>query len=516
MNPTLLSSIIWLPLLSAVVLLILSANNYRSQLTARIVLFLVTAINVALSVVLLSRFNPSGSTYQLVEKYDWIKTLGVSYIVGVDGISLWSLISVNLIMFLLAAFPQSILTITKGTAVALLTLQTAMCGTLLSLDLVLFYLFWELMLFPMFFLMISGGTKDRSAGFVFVLYTLTASVFMLAAILALGLGAGSFNLETVLSTSSMSTEMELLLFLGFFSAFAVKVPLFPFHGWLIGTQRAASPIASIIVAALLFQMGVYGFLRFGLPLFPRAIDIFAPYLALLGAIGVIYGALVAWKQTELRAVAAYSLLSHLGLCALALAAVNSTALLGTVLHTVNHGISTTALFFIIAAIELRAGSGLLSNLGGFVHRAPRLAVFLFITILSLIALPLSNGFIGEFLIFSGALQSFPALTVMAMIGTVVGVVYSLQLYQKSCLGEQTKILNDLSIKECLWLAPCIMLVLLLGVQPQLLSKYIEPSAKELLSSMQSRKRALNNNTQNDFIRNYRNTRVTSVSLSMKN
>jgi NADH-quinone oxidoreductase subunit M len=405
----LLSLLLWLPLAGALVVLLIPSDN-RPVLRAVSMVF--SLLDLALALVVFVSFDPGVRGPQLVEKFPWIEQLGVSYYLGVDGISL--------LLVLLTAFlaPVTILSTyraidkgVKGFMFSLQLLQVGMLGAFLALDVFFFYVFWELMLIPMYFIIgIWGGERRIYAAIKFFLYTLAGSVLMLVAILVVFFqhhaqtGVYTADLFQLYHTA-FAPGAELWLFAAFALAFAIKVPMFPFHTWLPDAHVEAPTAGSVILAAVLLKMGTYGFMRFAFPLFPQAVMTFAPAIAVLAIVGIIYGALVAWVQPDMKKLIAYSSVSHLGFVMLGLAALEPVAAAGGLLQMVNHGLSTGMLFLLVGVIYERRHTRQIAEFGGLARSMPFYAACFVIATLASVGLPGTNGFVGEFLVLLGTFRS---------------------------------------------------------------------------------------------------------------
>src|SRR5258705_7986492 len=389
-------------------------------------------------------FNPASAEFQLVERHPWIPAFGIDYYLGIDGISL--------LLVVLTGFltPVAVLSSwigiekkVKEFCIFLLLLEAAMIGVFLSLDLFLFYVFWDAMLVPMYFLIGIWGYDQRIyAAIKFMLYTMAGSVLMLVAILGLAYlqnaatGSDSFDLLR-LSELEIAPRTQFWFFLAFAVAFAIKVPLFPFHTWLPDAHVQAPTAGSVILAGVLLKMGTYGFVRFAFPLFPIAAAYFAPYIAVLAVLGIIYGALVAMVQPDMKKLVAYSSVSHLGFVVLGICAMNVNGLQGAVYQMLAHGVSTGGLFLVVGMLSDRRHTRLISEFGGLKAVMPRLtAAFMIITLAS-IGLPGLNGFIGEFLIILGAFRLDPRYAVFSGVGAILSAVYMLWMFQRVYYGHVT-------------------------------------------------------------------------------
>jgi NADH-quinone oxidoreductase subunit M len=367
-----------------------------------------------------------------------------------------------------------------------LLLETGMLGTFLALDGITFYIFWELMLIPMYFLIgIWGHSQRIYAALKFVLYTVFGSLLMLVAIIYLAylhqeqFGEMSFLINDWMQLE-FSFKQELVLFSAFALAFVIKIPLFPFHTWLPDAHVEAPTGGSVILAGVLLKMGLYGLIRFGMPVFPNATEYVSPLLAFLGVVGIVYGALVAWVQTDMKKLVAYSSVSHLGYCVLGLAALNIWGMQGAILQMLNHGVSTAALFFLVGALYDRKHTRLIASYGGLATKIPIFAFVFFGFTLSSIGLPLTNGFVGEFLILLGSFHYNKIYAVIAVTGVILGAIYMLSLYRRVAFGALDEQANgeiaDLSTREKLIFAPLIALVFIIGIYPQPILRTTHPAS----------------------------------------
>jgi NADH-quinone oxidoreductase subunit M len=374
-----------------------------------------------------------------------------------------------------------------------------MLGTFLALDGVTFYIFWELMLIPMYFLIgVWGGARRIYAALKFVLYTALGSLLMLVAIVYLAyqtqqqLGAVSFYLGDWIRLS-FSRQEEILLFSAFALAFAIKIPLFPLHTWLPDAHVEAPTGGSVILAGVLLKMGLYGLIRFCVPVFPLAAELSRPWFAVLAVVGIVFGALVAWVQTDMKKLVAYSSVSHLGFCVLGFAAMNREGLQGAIMQMLNHGVSTAALFFIVGVLYDRKHTREIAEYGGLATKLPMFATVFLIFTLSSVGLPLTNGFVGEFLILLGGYQYSPILGAIAVTGVVFGAMYMLSLYRRVVFGEfneeKNGDLTDLTWTERLVFAPLIVLVFVMGLYPAPFLSRIEGATEVTLSYLEQAKQA---------------------------
>ncbi|MFQ5738538.1 MAG: NADH-quinone oxidoreductase subunit M [Acidobacteriota bacterium] len=484
---TLITIVLLIPALGVAVLVLLPGEN-STALKGAALFF--TSLTFAFSLLLFVQFDTTAEGMQLVENFSWFDGAGfrVGYHVGIDGISLFLVLLTTLLMPLVALGSWTIKEKLKSYWIFMLLLEVGMIGVFVSLDLVLFYVFWEVMLVPMYFLIgVWGGPRRIYAAVKFFLFTMAGSVLMLVAVIALYYfnGAQSFDLVEITSKLEdgrilLTPMAERLLFLAFFLAFAVKVPLFPFHTWLPDAHVEAPTGGSVILAGVLLKMGTYGLLRFCLPMFPSAAWYFAPWICVLAIVGILYGALVAMVQPDVKKLVAYSSVSHLGLVVLGLFAFNIQAVQGATLQMLNHGISTGALFFLVGMLYDRRHSRLIADFGGVAHVMPRYSMFFMMITLSSIGLPGLNGFVGEFLILQGTFLSNAAYAALAATAMVLSAVYMLWMYQRVFLGplekEKNRSLPDLTFREVAILIPLVALTVWIGVQS---STFLRPMDRSL-------------------------------------
>jgi NADH-quinone oxidoreductase subunit M len=483
-----LSTIVFIPLVGAVLVLLLGGRGDRAD-REPIVRYAALAVSLASFVSTLwlwMRFNPATADFQFVEQHPWLPQFGISYHLGVDGISLFLIVLTGFLtpLALLASW-QSVHQNVKLFSFFMLALETAMLGVFVSLDLFLFYIFWDAVLIPMYFLIgIWGYDRRIYAAVKFILYTMVGSILMLVAIIGLGYahaasgGTLTFDLLSLYGTA-LSRTMETWFFLAFTLAFVIKVPLFPFHTWLPDAHVEAPTAGSVILAGVMLKMGTYGLLRFAFPLFPNAAAEFAPYIAVLAVVGIVYGALVAMVQPDMKKLVAYSSVSHLGFVVLGLCAVNVNGVQGAVYQMLNHGVSTGGLFIIVGMLSDRRHTRLISEYGGLKAVMPQLvAAFLLIT-LSSVALPGMNGFIGEFLILLGAFRWHPKLAAVAATGVILSAVYMLWMFQRVNYGtitnEKNRRLPDLSPREWVIMIPTVATAVAMGIFPGVFLKTMEPA-----------------------------------------
>ncbi|GIW40747.1 MAG: NADH:ubiquinone oxidoreductase subunit M [Candidatus Binatia bacterium] len=489
-----LTAIVFSPLAGALVLGTLPRSNEDAIRRSAFVFSLVPLV-LCLAVAWL--FEPGRPDMQFSERAAWIPSFGISYHLGVDGLSLFLLLLTAFLtpLVVLASWSE-IRTRVKEFHVLVLLLETGMLGTFLALDLFLFYVFWELMLVPMYLLIgVWGGPRRVYAAVKFVLYTMAGSLLMLVAILYLAwaqaraAGEPSFDLLRLYELALSPAEQR-WLFAAFALAFAIKVPVFPLHTWLPDAHVEAPTGGSVILAGVLLKMGTYGLLRFALPLFPLASTEAAPYLALLGTVGIVYGALVAMVQPDLKKLVAYSSVSHLGFVVLGLCSFNAQATAGAVYQMLGHGLSTGALFLLVGVLYERRHTRQIADFGGLWKVVPVYASFLLVITLASVGLPGLNGFVGEFLILLGAFAEHRVLAVLATSGVVLGAAYMLWMYQRVAFGPishpENRELRDLTKRELATLAPILLLCFALGVYPAPLLERMGPSIELHLTRMRDK------------------------------
>jgi NADH-quinone oxidoreductase subunit M len=481
----LLTLVTFLPVLGAVLIALLPRSEGGQH---KGIAFLTSLLTFALSIPLWTGFRAAPGRYAFEQKTEWAPALGFSYHLGLDGVAL--------LLFLLTTFLGPIVVLSSWKfiqervnvyCIALLLLETAMLGTLASLDLVLFYVFWEAMLIPMYLLIGMWGSDRRIyAAVKFFLFTFIGSVLMLLAIFWLWSNSGkkSFDYVDLLNSGVVDGPTQRWLFLAFALAFAIKVPIWPLHTWLPDAHTEAPAAGSIILAGVMLKMGTFGFIRYAMPLFPQAALAFAPGIAVLGVIGIVYGSLMCMAQTDLKRLIAYSSVAHLGFVMLGLAALTPEAVSGAVLQMVNHGISTGALFLMVGYLYERTHTRDLAAYGGLATVAPAIAATFLVVTLSSIGLPGTNGFVGEFLVLIGTFTSrviagAVPLAVIGATGVILGAVYMLWVYQRVFFGPPRKAAGhgvaDLTVREWFTIAPLLLAIVAIGFAPQpLLSAIKEP------------------------------------------
>jgi NADH-quinone oxidoreductase subunit M len=491
---SILSWVTFTPVLGVLVLLFLPKDR-RNLL--RWVAVLTSMVAFGLSLVMLAQFDQTNASLQMVERLPWFQLAGmqIEYFLGVDGLSV--------LLVLLTTFLTPISIISTWSAVEervkeflifFLLLEVGMVGVFLSQDIFLFYIFWEFTLVPMYFLIgIWGGPRRVYAAIKFFLYTMAGSILMLLAILWLGITFESFSVPDLIAQGGIPGSVQTWLFLAFAAAFAIKVPMWPLHSWLPDAHVEAPTAGSVILAGVLLKMGTYGFLRFNLPLFPEASIRFAPWMALLAVIGIIYGAAVAYAQKDVKMLVAYSSVSHLGFVVLGLFALNPLGIQGGILQMINHGLSTGALFLIVGMLYERRHTREMDDFGGLWKVMPIYGALTLIVTLSSMGLPGLNGFVGEFSILLGAFGSeaigSPIYAGIAAAGVIMAAIYMLYMFQKLFLGpldkDENKVVKDINLREILTLVPLVVFIFWIGLYPKPFFNLIGPSVDKLVALLQA-------------------------------
>ena len=494
-----LSLVVFLPLLGAFLLLMVGREQIRSL---RGLAFLTSLATFVVSLPLPFAYDRTTAAVQFAERASWIPSIGVTYFFGLDGISLWLVMLTTFLspIAILCSF-EAIKHRAKEYYVFLLLLQTGMLGVFVALDFFLFYVFWEVMLVPMYFLIgVWGSDRRLYSAIKFFLYTLFGSVVMLLGILAIyfyaGAQTGTYTFDVlelmrvaypsapVISFLGVSLSFQDLVWLSFALSFAIKVPMFPFHTWLPDAHTDAPTAGSVILAGVLLKMGTYGFLRFNLPMFPEASQHFVPLVFVLSVIAIIYGAMVCMVQPDMKRLIAYSSVSHMGFVMLGMFALNPQGVQGSLLQMINHGLSTGGLFLIVGLVYERRHTRLISELGGLSKQMPIYATLFAIIMLSSMGLPGLNGFVGEFLILIGAFQVSWWWGAFAVTGIVLGAAYMLWLFQRTMFGEITKeenkTLRDLDAREVATLVPIVVLCFWIGLYPPPFLKAMESSVANVI------------------------------------
>jgi NADH-quinone oxidoreductase subunit M len=493
----LLSLITFLPLVFAAVLLLLPQEKMAKPLALAF-----TLIEFVLSLALFAQFSPESSQLQLVEQHNWISSLGIQYFVGIDGISFWLVLLTTFLtpLALLSAW-TSIDKKERAFCAALLALETTMVGTFVSMNAILFYCFFEASLIPMYFMIgIWGGNRRLYATVKFFIYTMAGSIFMLLGIIALMLLTQSQNGQMSASLLDFYKlhlpfvggeffNTQTLLFFAFALAFAIKVPVFPFHTWLPDAHVEAPTPGSVILAGVLLKMGTYGFLRFAIPIFPQAAEQWSWIFIFIGVFGIIYGALVAMVQPDMKKLVAYSSVSHMGYVMIGMFAMNVQGVTGALYQMLNHGVSTGALFMLVGFIYQRTHSREIKDYGGLASAAPFFTIAFIIVTMSSIAVPLTNGFVGEFLILLGTFLNNKIFAGFAVIGVILGAVYMLWMVKKVFFGEEAGVVVehkghglDLNWREGAALMPLIILIFWMGLSSNTFLRWSKASIDNLVQN----------------------------------
>ena len=497
----LLSIITYTPLAGALLLLLPPFAGKEKENAVRWTANLFGLLGFLVSLPLWFWFDRGAEGFQFQEKADWIPSIGVSYHFGVDGISALLILLTTLLgtIAILSSW-TAIIDRVRAYYVFLLLLQAGMIGTFCSLDMFLFYVFWEVMLVPMYFLIgIWGGARRLYAAIKFFLYTLAGSVVMLLGILALyfhsrtipGLEAtGTFDYTRWIAMG-VPADLQFWCFLAFFLGFAIKVPMFPFHTWLPDAHVEAPTAGSVILAGVLLKMGTYGFIRFSLPLFPQAAVNAVPWVVALAIIGIVYAALVTLVQKDMKKLIAYSSVSHLGFVMLGMFALNPLGMEGSVLQMINHGLSTGALFLLVGILYERRHTKEIAQFGGLAHVMPVYAALTMVFFLASMGLPLLNGFVGEFMILQGAFAANRAWAYWSVSGVVLGAAYLLWLYQRVFWGQVTKdenkSLSDLNGREIATLVPLVVLCFWIGLYPKPVLEFLHGPVGRIAAVVQPQK-----------------------------
>jgi NADH-quinone oxidoreductase subunit M len=483
-----LSLILFTPMIGAALLLLVPKENANA---IRWIANIVALVGFVISVPLWFWFNPSAADFQFIERAPWIPSVGAEYFLGVDGLSTLLILLTTMMGFIAVLSSWTAITErVKEYYIFLLLLQTGMLGAFMSLDFLLFFLFWEVMLVPMYFLIGIWGSANRLYSAIkFFLYTLVGSVVMLLGILALyfqnhsATGVYTFDVTTF-HKLNLPYELQWWVFLAFFLGFAIKVPMFPFHTWLPDAHTDAPTAGSVILAAVLLKMGTYGFLRFSLPILPDASRNFVPMMVLLSIVGIVYGALVALAQKDWKRLVAYSSVSHMAVVMLGMFALNPVGITGSIVQQLNHGISTGALFLLVGIVYERRHTREISEYGGLSKVMPVYAAIFLVMTMSSIGLPTLNGFIGEFLILQGVFVASKVWAAFAASGVVLGAAYMLYLYQRTMFGKienpKNERLLDLSHREFATFAPLLILAVWMGIYPAPFLVRLEKSVQHIV------------------------------------
>jgi NADH-quinone oxidoreductase subunit M len=500
MENQLLSIITFLPLVAAIILaLFMRGDDAAARQGAKWLALFTTSATFVISLFVLFRFDPSNTGFQFVEEREWI--LGLTYKMGVDGISVLFVMLTTFLMPITIYSCWNVETRVKEYMIAFLVLETLMLGVFMALDLVLFYLFFEAGLIPMFLIIGIWGGKERIyAAFKFFLYTFLGSVLMLVAMIAMYLDAGTTDIVQLLAHDFGSETISVLgfqvvgglqtmLFLAFFASFAVKMPMWPVHTWLPDAHVQAPTAGSVVLAAILLKMGGYGFLRFSLPMFPVGSDVMAPLVLWMSAIAIVYTSLVALAQSDMKKLIAYSSVAHMGFVTMGIFAANQQGVDGAIFQMISHGFISGALFLCVGVIYDRMHTREIDAYGGLVNRMPAYAlVFMFFTMAN-VGLPGTSGFVGEFLTLMGIFQVNTWVAAVATTGVILSAAYALWLYRRVVFGdlikEALRTITDMDRREKTIFAPLVAMTLLLGVYPSLVTDIIGPSVTALVTDYQA-------------------------------
>jgi NADH-quinone oxidoreductase subunit M len=480
-NLPLLSLCTFVPLIGAAAILLLPSAS-----SARWIALGTTIVTFILSLMVWAGFDPSNPGFQLVEKHDWLGG-GISYHMGVDGISmLFVVLTAGLMPFCIAASWESVEHRVAEYMVAFLVLETMMIGVFCALDLVLFYVLFEGGLIPMFLIIgIWGGKRRVYASFKFFLYTFIGSVLMLLAIMSMYWYTGTTDIATLLSSAHFPAAMQTWLWLAFFASFAVKMPMWPVHTWLPDAHVEAPTAGSVILAGILLKMGGYGFLRFSLPMFPAASEMFAPLVFTLSIVAIIYTSLVALAQEDMKKLIAYSSVAHMGFVTMGIFTVTHQGVEGGIFQMLSHGVVSGALFLCVGVVYDRMHTREIAAYGGLVNRMPIYAAFFMVFTLANVGLPGTSGFIGEFLTMLGAFLHNSWIAIFAATGVILSAAYALYLYRRIIFGALVKpslqAIQDLSAREIAILAPLVVITILMGVYPKPVLDVTTPAVAKLVS-----------------------------------
>ena len=486
----LLSLVTFLPLLGALIIMTVRGDDEVVASNARWTALWTSLITFGLSLILWFRFDKSTADFQFVEEVSWLPEFGISYAMGVDGISvLFVLLSTALTPLCILASWESVQSRVREYMVAFLVLETMMVGMFCAMDFMLFYVFFEAVLIPMFLIIgIWGGARRVYAAYKFFLYTLLGSVLMLLAVITLWYSAGTTSIPQ-LAEMQIAFPVQVWLFLAFFASFAVKVPMWPVHTWLPDAHVEAPTAGSVILAGVLLKMGAYGFLRFSLPLLPEASAYFAPWIYVLSVVAVIYTSLVALAQQDMKKLIAYSSVAHMGIVTLGIFTFNAQGIQGALFQMLSHGVVSGALFLCVGVLYDRVHSREIARYGGVAKIMPAYAMIFLLFTMASVALPGTAGFPGEFLVILGAWAVNPWVALGAATGMILGACYMLLLYRRVAFGRITrddlKALLDLSPREYAIFAPLIALTLWMGVYPQSFLSFFTASVSQMVQQHQA-------------------------------
>jgi NADH-quinone oxidoreductase subunit M len=485
-----LSLITFLPLIGAIFIFNIRGEKELVAQNAKFSALWTSVTTLFLSLFMLGRFDGTSSDFQFVENFTWLESLNISYYMGVDGISVFFVVlSAALVPICILASWNAIQHRVKEYMIAFLILETFMIGTFCALDAVLFYVFFEGVLIPMFLIIgVWGGERRVYSAFKFFLYTLLGSVLMLLALLTLYFHSGTTSIPYLMEYP-IARDLQIWLWLAFFASFAVKMPMWPVHTWLPDAHVEAPTAGSVILAGVLLKMGGYGFLRFSLPMFPEASEYFAPMVFWLSIIAIIYTSLVALVQEDMKKLIAYSSVAHMGFVTLGIFTATTQGIEGGIFQMISHGIISAALFLCVGVVYDRLHSREMARYGGLVKNMPKYATVFMVFMLGSVGLPGTSGFVGEFLTLLGAFKVDTTVAFLSTTGVVLGAAYMLVLYRRVIFGEQVNkdaaVMPDLDRREFSYFIPLVILVIALGVSPALVMDKVSPSVEKLISQYEA-------------------------------
>ena len=486
----LLSLMTFTPLIGVFMLLMIQGSGPAAKKNVKYVALYTSLFVLLFGLVMYVQFDPTSADFQFVEQGGWLTSLGIQYHMGVDGISmLFVLLSVLLTPVCILASWRSVKNRVKEYMIAFLVLESFMIGTFCALDAVLFYVFFEGVLIPMFLIIgIWGGERRVYASYKFFLYTLLGSVLMLVALLTLYIQTGTTDIPALMNVS-LAKDMQIWLWLAFFASFAVKMPMWPVHTWLPDAHVEAPTAGSVILAGVLLKMGGYGFLRFSLPILPDASLFFTPMVFWMSVVAIIYTSLVALVQTDMKKLIAYSSVAHMGFVTLGIFTATAQGVEGGIFQMVSHGLISGALFLCVGVVYDRLHTREIARYGGLVKNMPKYAVVFMVLMLGSVGLPGTSGFVGEFLALMGAFRVDSVVAAFAATGVVFGAAYMLMLYRKVIFGEAVNKdaarLSDLNMREMVLLVPLVLSVIYLGVFPSTIMEKVRPSAMKLIADYEA-------------------------------
>jgi len=488
----LLSLVTFLPLVGAAFILFIRGEPDVVARNSRSVALWTSLVTFLLSLMVWGNFDPAQGGFQLVEKTAWLPGLDITYYMGVDGISLWFvLLSTLLTVVVVIGSWHSVHTRIKEYMIAFLLMDTLMVGVFLALDIVLFYLFFEAILIPMYLIIgIWGGPRRIYAAFKFFLYTLLGSVLFLVAILVVYLHTGTTEIPEImarLAENGIELPVQKLLWLAMFASFAVKVPMWPFHTWLPDAHVEAPTAGSVLLAGVLLKLGGYGFLRFSLPMLPEASAYFAPFVFSLSIVAIVYTSLVALMQSDMKKLIAYSSVAHMGIVTIGVFTPNALGIEGGIIQMLSHGVVSAALFMVVGVVYDRIHSREISAYGGLADVMPAYALVFMLFMMASVGLPGTSGFVGEILVIVGAYERSPWVAAFAATGMILGAAYMLWLYRRVIFGELVKDtlkgIRDMRANEVIAFAPLVLLAIVMGVYPNLFLEPMHASVNQLLAQI---------------------------------